>query len=282
MRIGEKIRKGWEVRMKALQATFFGWILLCVVGGAGFATERDQGDTMKYATLKFDDMRPEDGVEGVTGIEQAVYDLLMGEGIPHAWGVCRLYQSENPSFYRWLRERDAEGIEIWHHGNRHDRIEGESWEFRNRDETSQLQNLRYTQEKIRENTGIVLRTFGAPYNKTDAATGRALNEIADLKIIYFGQQSPNFDGMFLNERVNLESRTGVVATIEEFRSSYEEKEAAEMIVLQGHPVYWDAETDLNKLEAILDFLRQEGREFITPRDYYILKTGDRLENPGPD
>lgn len=222
---------------------------------------------VRYATLKFDDMMPLDELYGVTAIEQQVYELLKKRGIPHAWGVCRLYQSDNPSFYAWLKARHAEGIEIWHHGNRHDRVPGESWEFKNRGLDSQLSNLRYTQERILEKTGITLRTFGAPYNQTDADTAKALNRMGAIRTLYFGQGSPGFEGLQLNDRVNLESKTGVVADLEDFMASYAEKEAAEIIVLQGHPVYWAAEADLPKLELILDFLESQGRVFITPTAY---------------
>ena len=226
---------------------------------------------VRYATLKFDDMKPSDEVEGVTAVEQQVYDLLMARGIPHAWGVCRLYQSNNPTYYAWLKARDAEGIEIWHHGNRHDRIKGESWEFKNRDVASQIENLRYTQELIFEKTGIVLRTFGAPYNRTDAATAKALNMMEAIQTMYFAQGSPEFEGLKLNERVNLEAKTGVVSSLEDFKASYVEKESADMIVLQAHPVYWDLDAELPKFEAILDFLEAQGRVFITPRDYHTLQ-----------
>lgn len=226
---------------------------------------------VRYATLKFDDMTPNDEVDGVTAIEQQVYDYLMARGIPHAWGVCRLYQSDNPAYYAWLKARDAEGIEIWHHGNRHDRVRGESWEFKNRDAASQRRNLYYTQERILEKTGIVLKTFGAPYNQTDAVTAEALNAMEAIQTMYFAQGSPAFAGLQLNDRVNLEAKTGVVASLADFKASYAEKESAEIIVLQAHPVYWDADQAMPRFEAILGFLEAEGRVFITPRDYYALQ-----------
>jgi beta-galactosidase len=229
------------------------------------------GQPVRYATLKFDDMTPSDAVDGVTAIEQQVYDYLMERGIPHAWGVCRLYQSDNPAYYAWLKARDAEGIEIWHHGNRHDRVRGESWEFKNRDAASQRENLRYTQERILEKTGIVLKTFGAPYNQTDAVTAEALNAMDSIETMYFAKGSPAFAGLQLNDRVNLESKTGVVARLADFKASYAEKESAEIIVLQAHPVYWDADEAMPRFAAILDFLEAEGRVFITPRDYYALQ-----------
>jgi peptidoglycan/xylan/chitin deacetylase (PgdA/CDA1 family) len=225
----------------------------------------------RYATLKFDDMMPSDEVPGVSAIEQRTYDQLMAEGVPHAWGVCRLYQSDNPAFYAWLRARDAEGIEIWHHGNRHDRVPGESWEFKNRDATSQRENLRYTQERILEKTGITMVTFGAPYNQTDETTAAVLNELGFAKIMYFAQGSPGFAGIQLNDRVNLEEKTGVVATLEDFKASYAAKAEADIIVLQGHPIYWDAERDLPRLAAIVAFLKTEGRLFITPQAYHRLE-----------
>lgn len=221
----------------------------------------------RFATLKFDDLMPQEGGGGVTEIEQRVYAMLMAQNIPHAWGVCRLWRDDDPEYYAWLKARDSEGIEIWHHGNNHDRIQGESWEFRNRDAESQRRNLRFTQDEIYRKTGITLRTFGAPYNRTDEITGEALNELEALQIMYFSHGSPNFDGMVLNDRVNLEARTGVVADLEAFKESYRAREDAEIIVLQAHPVYWDPERDMENFQAILDFLKAEGREFITPWSY---------------
>ena len=241
--------------------------LLAIISQLGFA----ETETTMYATLKFDDLCPNEGQEAVTDIEQQTYELLKSQGIPHAWGVCRLGDGEHPGFYQWLKDRDAEGIEIWHHGNHHDRVKEESWEFKNRDESSQLENLRFTQQKIYEKTGIVLRTFGAPYNKTDEVTGSVLNQIDALQVMYFSGGSPSFSGMRLDDRVNLESKTGVVATLEAFKESYGKKKKAELIVLQAHPAYWNAEEDIPKLQAILDFLKSEGREFITPWNYYLLK-----------
>lgn len=230
----------------------------------------ESADGPRYATLKFDDLMPVDGETGVTLIEQLTYDLLSREGIPHAWGVCRLYQSENPAYYAWLKARDAEGNEIWHHGNRHDRVAGESWEFKNRGAASQRANLRFTQDRVFEKTGIRMVTFGAPYNQTDATTAAVLNEQGEWSIMYFAQGSSEFSGRQLNDRVNLEEKTGVVATLEDFKASYAAKADAPIIVLQGHPVYWEAAHDLPRLLAILDYLRAEGRVFITPRGYHRL------------
>lgn len=235
-----------------------------------FSKETLSSNNQLYATLKFDDLCPISSSIGVTDIEQATYDLLMEAEVPHAWGVCRLEGDVDPSFYSWLTDRDAEGIEIWHHGNKHDRIKGESWEFKNRDAISQRHNLRFTQDLIFEKTGIVLRTFGAPYNRTDLVTGDALNEMDEIKIMYFATGSPNFSGMTLNDRVNLERKTGVVASLDAFKVSYAAKEDREIIVLQGHPAYWKEE-DLDKLKQIVDFLKAEGRQFITPWEFYKLK-----------
>jgi predicted deacetylase len=222
----------------------------------------------RYATLKFDDLMPQEGGGGVSQVEQQVYEMLMAQGIPHAWGVCRLGLFEDPEFYDWLKARDAEGIEIWHHGNHHDRIPGDSWEFRHRDADSQRRNIRFTQERVRERTGIILRTFGAPYNETDEITGAVLQEFDEIKMMYFGQQSPNFPGLMLNERVNIESRTKVVDDLDAFTTSYANQKDAEIIVLQGHPVRWNPLIALPRLQAIIDFLRAEGRDFVTPWTYY--------------
>lgn len=226
-----------------------------------------------YATLKFDDLRPRAIETAVTPIEQSVYEMLHKRNIHHGWGVDQLHENENPRFFRWLKARHAEGIEIWHHGNHHDRTPehsagpAESCEFKNRSEASQLENLLVTQETIFEKTGIIMRTFGAPYNQTDEATGRALNQVRNLEIMFFGQCSPNFEGLMLNDQADLEVSTGVIATLDAFKDSYARQQDAEIIVLQGHPAYWDAERDLPKLTAILDFVEAEGRVFITPSDY---------------
>lgn len=239
---------------------------------AGPVLSGEASEPRRYATLKFDDLKPRSTESGVSEIEQKVAGLLQGQGIAHAWGVCRLGDEANPPFYRWLKARHAEGVEIWNHGNRHDRDRDKgTYEFKGRDEASQWANLKFTQDRIRAETGIVMQTFGAPYNATDKTTGRVLNRLGEIKIAYFIQASPDFSGLKLNDRVNLERKTGVVADLEAFKKSYEKQRDREIIVLQGHPAYWNEQTDIPKLQAIIAFAKDQGREFITPSDYYNLK-----------
>lgn len=160
-------------------------------------------------------------------------------------------------------------IEFWNHGYSHyynyapdpnDRI----WEFRNTSYEEQYEHLMMTQDLAKTHIGIILRSFGAPRNATDANTKLALDEVDDLKVWLWGHYGTNMLPLFY--RFYIEPATGY-PDYEIFLENYDPD--LEYIVLQIHPRYWDTER-YNEFDQIIDHMNQENVIFVTPFEYYNL------------
>ena len=70
----------------------------------------------------------------------------------------------------------------------------------------------------------------------------------------------------LDSRVDLETKTGVIASYQTFQNRYAKRGNKDYIVLQGHPSAWSEDSLLN-LKLNIQFLKQKGCTFITPTAY---------------
>lgn len=59
---------------------------------------------------------------------------------------------------------------------------------------------------------------------------------------------------------------------EYFKKGYEEHPEQEYFVLQGHPYCWD-ELKFEEVIRIIDYLFQEGAEFVTPAECTEMRAG---------
>lgn len=228
-----------------------------------------------YVVLKLDDLWYEHGLVH-PGWQKAV-DYLNEQKVIGTIGlICDSLEDGDSTYYQWIKQRHSEGYEIWHHGYCHCKptADGaEQREFRGMDYDYQLENLMKAQHLAREKLGIIMHSFGAPYNSTDDFTAQAMAQIPDLKVWMYKETKTPTDKFVLPRiaEVNIEYPVHI-PDFEQFKSGYEQFINEPILVIQGHPRSW-AE-DKNRFEAfkqIVTFLKSEGVRFTTPYVYYQMQ-----------
>jgi peptidoglycan/xylan/chitin deacetylase (PgdA/CDA1 family) len=227
------------------------------------------GERPLRVVLKLDDTWPVDGKLSERWLR---VDAFCGErGIPYTVGViCKTLEGDNPEFIASLRTIAASGrAEFWHHGYDHKQWEEDGrkvWEFKGSGYAHQLEHLQRAQALAKEKLGVTLTTFGAPYNATDADTVKALDQMPDITVWMFAPrdvQSTKFTTPQISA-VNIEHPTHK-PNFEQFKAGYAEHKTDPYLVMQGHPMSWDAAA-FAEFVRIVDFLQAEGVTFVFPRD----------------
>ncbi|MEM0995224.1 MAG: DUF2334 domain-containing protein [Bacteroidota bacterium] len=247
-----------------------------IVVTACSTTSRSVSDTNPtYVILKLDDLWCEQDLVH-EGWEQVV-DFLNEQKVKGTIGIVgNSLEEDNPAYFDWIKNREQEGYEIWHHGFCHCRqkVEGiEIREYRGTSYEEQLESVQKTQQMAEEKLGITLRSFGAPYNSTDEHTAKVLEEIPNLKIWMYKETKTPTSKFLLNRipEINIEYPVHQ-PDFEQFKSAYEIYKKEPIIVIQGHPRSWVE--DPSRFEAfkqIIHFLKKEKVTFITPFEYYEMK-----------
>jgi peptidoglycan/xylan/chitin deacetylase (PgdA/CDA1 family) len=222
--------------------------------------------------LKLDDLRYRSGTAVDPGWERIVR-FLEENRIPGSIGIIAdSLEGAGDEYYDWIRMHHRRGlIEFWHHGFDHSREDASSvtwWEFRNTDYAFQKEHFSRGMELAEEKLGFRFRTFGAPYNQTDATTVQVLEEDPDIRVWLYGETSPTHSKMVLKRigALNLERSVGV-PDAQAMRNNFGSYLEEEVIVLQGHPAQW-GEGDWAEFLDLIAFLQEQGVRFTTPWRYY--------------
>ena len=230
-----------------------------------------------YVILKLDDLWCKDDV--VHPGWEKVISFLNEQEIKGTIGLIgESLEKENLEYFKWIKNREQEGHEIWNHGFCHcrDREVGIS-EFRGKSEEDQFRSIQQTQVLAEEKLGITLRTFGAPYNNTDQETINALEEISDLKVWLYKETELPTDKYIMDRipEVNIEYPVHQ-PDYEKFVLGYRKNEHEALLVIQGHPRSWtEDESRFSEFKKIITFLQKEQVEFITPYEYYRFINGGK-------
>lgn len=156
-------------------------------------------------------------------------------------------------------------FEIWHHG-----LDHISPEFLGTTYAYQKLHFDSATHVIKRLLGIQMHSFGTPFNANDATTNTVMSEDPNYKVMLFG--NVNFAAstgiVNLTHRVDMEITAGtlsydyLVTNYTKYKDNY-----ADYMVLQGHPLLWDA-ADLEQFKQIVDYLIAQGCEFVLPYEYY--------------
>jgi peptidoglycan/xylan/chitin deacetylase (PgdA/CDA1 family) len=225
-----------------------------------------------YVILKLDDLWNEEGL--VHPGWQQVVDFLNEEGVKGTIGlVCNSLEEGDETYFQWIKDRAAEGYEIWHHGYCHCKpmVDGEEKrEFRGTDYAYQLEHLSKAQNLADDKLDLTLRSFGAPYNATDEFTAQALAQLPDLKVWMY-KETPFPTDKFVLPRiseVNIEYPVHQ-PDFDKFKAGYEQFQGEPILVIQGHPRSWvDDPSRFEAFKQIVLFLKSERVRFTTPYAYY--------------
>ena len=167
-------------------------------------------------------------------------------------------------------------VELFSHGYNHGYYpppankkalpEGTTYEFQGRPHDEQLEHLQRTQQIVRDNYGIQMRSFGAPFNKWDENTVQALHDLGQIDVWMMG---PRQSDLFLLSRGGgeIEDADGV-PSLATYLDTHDP--ARPVVVLQHHPYlapFWNGWGDF---QAIMDRIQEDGGTFILPGEYADL------------
>jgi peptidoglycan/xylan/chitin deacetylase (PgdA/CDA1 family) len=223
--------------------------------------------------LKLDDLWFEHDLVHPGWIE--VIDYLRAEQVTGTIGlVCESLLEGNEAYFDWIKAREREGYEIWHHGLCHCKptvAAAERREFRGTPADYQQHNLQHAHDLAKEKLALTFRTFGAPYNSTDSSTVLALAAIPDIKVWLYKETDVPTDKFLLSRipAVNIEYPVHV-PDFAQFKQGFEAYRNEPVLVIQGHPRSWvEDPTRFEEFKAIIQYLKAEGASFTTPYQYYL-------------
>lgn len=220
--------------------------------------------------LKADDMRFEP-TQIIYPQWQKLLDYMVERKIKMCVGlICNYLERGNAQFFERLKQIDRhEYFEIFNHGYDHvlNKLNenGEPyWEFFNTSFEQQKEHFIKAQNLVKEKLGITMHVFGAPGNKIDINTKKAIETIPDLKVWFLGD--PSSSKMVLDKKNWLEN-SACKPDYDTFVKHYTPDE--DYLVLHLHPISWNND-DFNAYIKALDFLIQQDVTFLLPYEYYQL------------
>ena len=193
--------------------------------------------------------------------------IIKKENIKISWGIIgKSLESPSREYLSFLEEKKADkNYHFFNHGYRHycDHNADDKSEFTVSVE-EQIKSLQKTQDVVKDKSGIVLNTFGAPCNYINGNTTIALKNIKEIKYWYFG--FPNNMNTNIPRFANIEKTVGN-PDLKFFQKSLEKlaPQSKQIVTLQIHPYMWDS-LDFLQFEVCIAYLKSLGVEFITPDD----------------
>lgn len=199
-----------------------------------------------------------------------IADLAVERKIKLSIGIiANSLEGEKPAYFAWIKQLQATGLfEFWFHGYDH-----KAWKEGDRN-VSEFQGPPYEQQKdhfvrsqalAREKLGFAFKTFGSPFNVSDANTARVLAEDNDIKVWLYGERA-NPAGKTLLDRVGAVSieQPLFVPNSAKFIEGYTKYAAGRTAyTIQGHPAQWD-DARWAEFVRIIDFLVQNHIPIVTP------------------
>mgnify|MGYP001354367382 CR=1 FL=1 len=194
---------------------------------------------------------------------------------------------ESPSneYAIWLKKSIEDGrVEYWNHCWDHEKWgtkEAPTWEYCGSGYEHQKAHFERTQAAGRK-LGFTFRIFGAPYNQMDADTVRVINESPDIQGVFIRPGKDKEVDAALSGKVLLPMHSWILkgeakgtgkpdsAQFQKDYSILTPKGDVTMMALQFHPTFF-TEQGFTEYEAIIDFLKKEGWEFLLPSEFAALK-----------
>ena len=197
---------------------------------------------------------------------QRITEFLRTSRIKASYGIIGYsLEEDRPEYFDWIKDLHRSGqIEFWNHGYRNRQGSDKSGEFEGSYE-EQKNSLERTQKLAREKLGIELKAFGPHWSGTNEGTVRALEEIPEITMWFYGPKESTSKFVF-PRFLTLENPTHH-PDFEKFKSAYEGVGTGEKcLALQGHPNSWNPER-WDSFVKIIDFLKSKGCVFMTPSEY---------------
>lgn len=231
--------------------------------------------------LKLDDLaRQGKGAQATVSARwQKTTDFLEGEKIKASYGILvDSLEGDCPTYVDWIKKRMAAGyIEMWNHGyySRFPaelKVNGRTGENVGATAAEQEALFKKTLALAKEKLGIDLVAFGPHSTHTDNATYEALENIPQIRMVWFyGPTKGAKTSKFIVKRLMELEKPIFVPNFEQLKENFEKKRATlPYIAIQGHPNSWDDERFENFKKVVL-YLREQGCRFVTPTEFLAQK-----------
>lgn len=235
-----------------------------------------------YIMLKLDDLTSKS-----PGWVRTV-EFLKEKNVKSSIGIiCNSLEKDNQAYFDWIKSVQAGGlVEFWNHGYDHKEwTEGETklQEFKGPSYEQQKEHFSKSQQLAKDKLGITLRSFGAPFNATDANTVKVLSEDPDVKVFLYGnpRDAATLPKVMILDRTQMNIENPLfVPNARRIEQDYDIlAKKRDDFVIQGHANQWDGKR-FEEFKKLVEFLISKGATFVTPYEYYLLKTGGG-KNPPP-
>lgn len=230
-------------------------------------------DGAQVVILKFDDVK----MWSYDGGFRDVKEYLDSVGVVGSFGVIANELEDQSGvdktgLYNFIKECEADGHEIWHHGYLHT-VE----EYSTATSADMLTNFKKANDLVLKKTGIQMKTFGSPYNNaSQTAIDMIANNFPGYKTFMYVSTNRTFPSGAINysNYVTVETTTAE-PSYELFLQNYAGHENDDYILIQIHP--WNCTTEkvtqLTAVKNIVQYLKNRNCEFMTPYEYH-----ERLKN----
>lgn len=200
-------------------------------------------------------------------------NIIKKENIKANWGiVANSLENADEDYINFIKNSDKDRFGFFNHGYTHsmkvtpqDKI---VCEFGGKTMQEQLRYLKDAQKLVKDKTGLALNAFGAPCNQINLETKKALEQIDDIKIWYFGMDAK--DKIILKRYSEIEISVGKPSYQYFIKKTAkylldENSNKALVITYQIHPNNWNTK-DRREFRKIVKFLKNSGASFILQDD----------------
>jgi len=250
-----------------------GLLAVTIFSGVTMNAQDAKKEKVPIVILKLDDMctngAPSNGSAAVSPRWQKVIDYVQSKKLKATIGVMGFsLEADNQKYFDYLKDLDKKGFELWNHGYMNRKASDTKGEFEVDSMEEQKAALEKTQKFMKEKTGVELKAFGPHWSATNEATFQALEQIPEIKMVFYYAPPSKKTGKFIFERnVNLESKPGN-PDFDGFKAAYEKIGIHKpYICMQGHPNMWATDEKWNNFVKIIDYLVEKGSVFMTASEY---------------
>ncbi len=259
-----------------MRIAFVCWILAAIMASASLGADSAEPSRQapQVIILKLDDVTTH-GARGdlpVSARWQRVADFCERSQVKASFGIIGFsLEDDNPAYFEWIRNLHKRGwIEFWNHGYRNRKASDPAGEFQGSFE-QQKAALEKTQKLARDKLELELRAFGPHWSGTNEHTTRALEDIPELAMWFYGRGKTS---KFVFPRVLTLESPIFVPDAARFKERYQQvARDRKCLALQGHPNAWDDERWKGFVE-IIDYLKAQGCVFMTPSEYLARVDND--------
>ncbi len=195
-------------------------------------------------------------------------DFLKEENVKASLGIIGYaMESGNQKLFEWIKKQNGTGLfEFWNHGYMNRSGKDKYGEFESDDVEKQREALQKTQDLVKEKTGIQLVAFGPHWSGTTAATVEALNQVPEIKIVFYYTDGAKGDRFVYKRFTNMEYPT-FKPNFRHVKKSFEGGGYKRpYLCLQGHPEAWNDE-GFEDFKQIVKYYKAHGCEFMTASEY---------------